>query len=140
MRKFLFASHGRFADGIRDSLEMVVGKNEDISTLCAYTEDVPDIKVSVQKFLASLDSQDDAIVITDISKGSVTNEFITYLEDPRLHLITGLNLPLLIALILESPDTVDTKELIRTAVLESKETIQYCNDILLTRNQKTEDF
>ncbi|KLV73660.1 PTS sugar transporter subunit IIA [Citrobacter portucalensis] len=140
MRKFLFASHGRFADGIRDSLEMVVGKNEDISTLCAYTEDVPDIKVSVQKFLASLDSQDDAIVITDISKGSVTNEFITYLEDPRLHLITGLNLPLLIALILESPDTVDTKELIRTAVLESKETIQYCNDILLTRNHKTEDF
>lgn len=140
MRKFLFASHGRFADGIRDSLEMVVGKNEDISTLCAYTEDVPDIKVSVQKFLASLDSQDDAIVITDISKGSVTNEFITYLEDPRLHLITGLNLPLLIALILESPDTVDTKELIRTAVLESKETIQYCNDVLLTCNHKTEDF
>lgn len=140
MRKFLFASHGRFADGIRDSLEMVVGKNEDISTLCAYTEDVPDIKVSVQKFLASLDSQDDAIVITDISKGSVTNEFISYLEDPRLHLITGLNLPLLIALILESPDTVDTKELIRTAVLESKETIQYCNDVLLTNNHKTEDF
>ncbi|MBJ3591485.1 PTS sugar transporter subunit IIA [Salmonella enterica subsp. enterica serovar Saintpaul] len=140
MRKFLFASHGRFADGIRDSLEMVVGKNENISTLCAYTEDVPDIKVSVQKFLASLDSQDDAIVITDISKGSVTNEFISYLEDPRLHLITGLNLPLLIALILESPDTVDTKELIRTAVLESKETIQYCNDALLTSNHKTEDF
>jgi fructoselysine and glucoselysine-specific PTS system IIA component len=140
MRKFLFASHGRFADGIRDSLEMVVGKNEDISTLCAYTEDVPDIKLSVQKFMSTLGSQDEAIVITDISKGSVTNEFITHLDDPRLHLITGLNLPLLIALILETPDTDDTQALIRTAVLESKETIQYCNDVLFNSTPKSDDF
>lgn len=140
MRKFLFASHGRFADGIRDSLEMVVGKNEDISTLCAYTEDVPDIKLSVQKFMSTLGSQDEAIVITDISKGSVTNEFITHLDDPRLHLITGLNLPLLIALILENPDTDDTQALIKTAVLESKETIQYCNDVLFNSTPKSDDF
>lgn len=140
MRKFLFASHGRFADGIRDSLEMVVGKNEDISTLCAYTKDVPDIKLSVQKFMSTLGSQDEAIVITDISKGSVTNEFITHLDDPRLHLITGLNLPLLIALILENPDTDDTQALIRTAVLESKETIQYCNDVLFNSTPKSDDF
>lgn len=119
---------------------MVVGKNEDISTLCAYTEDVPDIKLSVQKFMSTLGSQDEAIVITDISKGSVTNEFITHLDDPRLHLITGLNLPLLIALILENPDTDDTQALIRTAVLESKETIQYCNDVLFNSPPKSDDF
>lgn len=140
MRKFLFASHGRFADGIKDSLEMVVGKNEHISTLCAYTDEVPDLKIGVQEYFASLGTHDDLIVITDISKGSVNNEFITYLDDPRLHLVTGLNLPLLIALILESPSINDTAELIRIALQEAKDTIQYYNDAMLVNNQKTDDF
>ncbi|GDX05165.1 PTS sugar transporter subunit IIA [Buttiauxella sp. WJP83] len=140
MRKFLFASHGRFADGIRDSLEMVVGKNEHISTLCAYTDDVPDLKLGVQQYFASLGCHDEVVVITDISKGSVNNEFITYLNDPRLHLVTGLNLPLLISLILESPDINDTAELIRIALQDAKETIQYYNDTMLNNNQKVDDF
>ncbi|ECD0914515.1 PTS sugar transporter subunit IIA [Salmonella enterica] len=140
MRKFLFASHGRFADGIKDSLEMVVGKNEAISTLCAYTEDVPDLKASVQQFFSTLTSQDEVIVITDISRGSVNNEFISYLQDQRLHLISGLNLPLLISLILESPDISNTKELVRTAIREAKDTIQYYNDTLLTSQHNADEF
>lgn len=140
MRKFLFASHGKFADGIKDSLEMVVGKNEHISTLCAYTEDVPDLKAGVQQFFSTLDSKDEVIVITDIAKGSVNNEFISYLQDHRLHLISGLNLPLLISLVLESPDISDAKELVRMAIREAKETIQYYNDTLLTSRRKTEEF
>lgn len=140
MRKFLFASHGKFADGIKDSLEMVVGKNKNISTLCAYTEDVPDLKADVQKFFSTLNSKDEVIVITDISKGSVNNEFISYLQDQRLHLISGLNLPLLISLILESPNISDTEELIRTAILEAKDTIQYYHDTLLTSQHNADEF
>ncbi|EBS4548395.1 PTS sugar transporter subunit IIA [Salmonella enterica subsp. enterica serovar Newport] len=140
MRKFLFASHGRFADGIKDSLEMVVGKNEAISTLCAYTEDVPDLKASVQQFFSTLTSHDELIVITDISRGSVNNEFISYLQDQRLHLISGLNLPLLISLILESPEISNTEELVRTAIREAKDTIQYYNDTLLTSQRNTDEF
>lgn len=119
---------------------MVVGKNEDISTLCAYTEDVPDLKAGVQQFFSTLHSQDEVIVITDISKGSVNNEFISYLQDQRLHLISGLNLPLLISLILESPDISDTKELIRTAIRDAKDTIQYYNDTLLTSQHNADEF
>lgn len=119
---------------------MVVGKNEAISTLCAYTEDVPDLKASVKQFFSTLHSQDEVIVITDISKGSVNNEFISYLHDQRLHLISGLNLPLLISLILESPDISDTKELVRNAIQEAKETIQYYNDTLLTSQHNADEF
>ncbi len=38
MRKFLIATHGSFAAGIKSSLEMIIGSTENLYTIQAYTE------------------------------------------------------------------------------------------------------
>jgi fructoselysine/glucoselysine PTS system EIIA component len=130
MRRFLIASHGRFAEGIYDSLRMIMGEQKNVATLCAYVDHKKDIKEEVKQIIASLAANEELIVITDLFGGSVNNEFMRYLSDWRIHLISGLNLPLLIELVGSAEDELPTNEWLLQKVNSTKNTIQYCNELL----------
>ncbi len=42
-RHYIFASHGTFANGLLNSVELILGKQPDIHTLCAYVEEEADL-------------------------------------------------------------------------------------------------
>ena len=65
MRKLLLASHAYLAKGVLSSLEMIMGKQEQVDVICAYTEDPYDLRAEIQKRLDALDEQDELIVVTD---------------------------------------------------------------------------
>lgn len=73
-----FASHGTFANGLLNSVELILGKQPDIYTLCAYVEEEADLTQQVETLLARFPTQDELIVITDIFAGSVNNEFVRF--------------------------------------------------------------
>lgn len=130
MRYFLFASHGKFADGILDSVELITGKHENIWTLGAYINEDEDIKDQISKVRNKLGQDDELIVVTDLFGGSVNNEFMNLLHDKRIHLISGLNLALVIELVTMSDHVKDPVQLINVALHNSKKLIQYCNQEL----------
>ena len=118
-KKLLIATHSVFADGIKNAMELVTGEQNSVSTLCAYTNDIID----------ALCDDEELIVTTDIFGGSVNNEFMKYLSKSNIHLIAGVNLPLLFELImnLESENTV---QMIENAIQNAKEQLQYCNPLI----------
>jgi fructoselysine/glucoselysine PTS system EIIA component len=131
MRTFLIATHGHFADGIYDSLKMIMGEQKNVMRLNAYVEKGFDIGEKVKQIMASLSPNEELIVITDIYGGSVNNEFMRYLSDWRLHLISGLNLPLLIELISTSDaESTNTSEWLLKTLDSTNTGIQYCNELL----------
>jgi fructoselysine/glucoselysine PTS system EIIA component len=130
MRRFLIASHGRFAEGIYDSLKMIMGEQKNVTTFCAYVDNQKDIKEEVKQIISSLPANEELIVITDLFGGSVNNEFMRYLSDWRLHLISGLNLPLLIELVSSTEEKQPTNEWLLKKVNSTKNTIQYCNELV----------
>ncbi|HZG17628.1 MAG TPA: PTS sugar transporter subunit IIA [Candidatus Bathyarchaeia archaeon] len=137
MRQFVFASHGLFADGIRHALELIVGKRTNISTICAYVEQGVELKSQIREVLERT-APHELIVITDLFGGSVNNEFMNLLTDnPRIYLIAGLNLPLLIDLVTMSDAQENTETLIADALKNAKASMQYCN--LTIQKNKTED-
>lgn len=138
-RHYIFASHGTFARGLLDSVELILGKQQDIHTLCAYVDENHDLTEQVETLLAILPAQDEVIAITDIFAGSVNNEFIRYLHRPHFHLIAGLNLPLVIDLLI-SADEQDSEKLIHEALSSSRESIQYCNQSIASALQADKDF
>ena len=107
-KRLLIATHSTFADGIRNAMELVTGRQDSVSRLG------PD---------------EELIIATDIFGGSVNNEFMKYLSQKNIHLIAGVNLPLLFELVscLNAPDT---KKALETAVDNSREQICYCNLLL----------
>ncbi|KNC95056.1 PTS sugar transporter subunit IIA [Trabulsiella odontotermitis] len=138
-RHYIFASHGTFAQGVLNSVELILGRQPDIYTLCAYVDENTDLTVQVEELMASLPEEDVVIAITDIFAGSVNNEFVRFLQRPQFHLLSGLNLPLVIDLLI-SAEEQNTGKLIHDALISSKESIQYCNQTLATALQADKDF
>lgn len=127
VRKFVFASHGNLAPGMKNSVEMILGECKNLICLCAYVDNELSIKQQMDKILGGLAEEDELIIVTDLLGGSVNNELFPYIRDSRIHLVTGLNLALAIHLLLGDKKT-DTREVIRQSVEVCKEGIVYCND------------
>lgn len=138
MRYFLFASHGRMAEGVLGAVELILGKQDHIWTINAYIDDHKDFKEEVSKMMTQISLEDELIVVTDIFGGSVNNEFMNLLNDKRIHLVTGLNLPLVIELLTKNEQEEDTIQWIQSTVRYSKSFIQYCNE--LDRDAEDDDF
>lgn len=137
MRKFLLASHGRLAEGIYSSIQIILGCNVNISTICAYTDENISFEQQVENAINNMSLGDELIVVTDIYGGSVNNEFMKYIERDNVHLVAGMNLPLLIELLTRQEH--NTEMLIEGALRASKKSIMYCNKILTTACSPEDD-
>lgn len=126
-RKIILASHGRFASGILDSLEIIFGNKHPITALDCYLSESFDLTESVKRLLDENQGKE-IIVITDLFGGSVNNEFLQYIDQAKFYLIAGLNLPLLIELTAQIEQAESIPQLIADTLRSSKETIQFCND------------
>ncbi|MSA70890.1 PTS N-acetylglucosamine transporter subunit IIBC [Holdemania massiliensis] len=81
----------------------------------------------IQAYFQKLNKQDEVIILTDLPCGSVNQMLMSYLKRPQTHLVSGVNLSLVLALMLDQTDT-DTADLIRQAVIESRQQILYINE------------
>lgn len=135
-KKLLIATHSIFADGIKSAMELVTGNQSSVFTLCAYTNDMTEVETPVKEIIHSLAQDEELIVTTDIFGGSVNNEFMKYLSDPRVHLIAGVNLPLLFELVMNL-DSDDTVSMIYNSIENARNQLQYCNPMI--QNEVKED-
>lgn len=67
------------------------------------------------------------IILTDLPGGSVNQMLIRYVKRPQTHLVSGVNLSLVLALILD-PGEMDTCSLIRQAIPEARQQMLYINE------------
>ncbi len=133
--KMILASHGKLAEGMKDTLEMIVGKNENIYAFAAYSDG------SETKFLEDIqalinENQDEQIVIaTDVLGGSVNNEMIQLLNRyPQVYLISGMNLPVIITL--ATAVCPLTTEMIEEAISMGKEGVVFVNKLMKENNEE----
>lgn len=131
MRRFLLASHAYLAEGLLSSLNLVMGKQEAVDIMCAYTDEDYDIKQNIGKCLGRLSEQDELIIVTDVLGGSVNNEFMSVIKhtDKKIYLIAGLNLPLVMSLLIKKDSGEPTERIIHESIREAKESICFCNDL-----------
>lgn len=125
-RKLILASHGKFASGIKTSLEIIYGDVEKVTVLDCYTTPDFNMEETAQSLIDENENKE-IIVVTDIFGGSVNNAFLKYINQPNFYLIAGMNLPLLIELIIKLDTVDDIVEAIRDSLNSSKESLQFCN-------------
>lgn len=126
MRKFLIATHGTMAAGIQNALQIITGDTEQLAVINAFvgSENPSDL---IQAYFQNQSEQDEIIILTDLPGGSVNQLLIHYLKRPHTHLVSGINLSLVLALVLD-PQQTDTAAMIREAIDASREQILYINE------------
>lgn len=127
--KILIATHGKFAAGIKDSLQMITGIYDDIEAICVYSQKDIDYKDLIESKVKEHDySTSNLLVITDLVGGSVNNEFMKHIKDYPFYLVGGLNLGLLLELVMQKDDL--NEESIRSCCSNGEKFIVFCNDCL----------
>lgn len=98
MKRIMVATHGYLANGIKSTIDLLVGDACLIEVINAYVDD-SDYTPVLEKFLK--DSQaEEAYVFTDLYVGSVNQKAVILKERYDFTLITGFNLAVLIGVVL----------------------------------------
>ena len=135
--KILIASHGTLAKGMKCSLELIMGKQEEVKTFCAYLDGETSIEARVKEFMENIKEGEEWVIVTDLLGGSVNNEFMKYIHRPDVHLLTGMNLALL--LVLTELKDASAEVAIEEALNAAREGTVNCRK-LLDAEAKNEDF
>ena len=115
--EYLIATHSYMASGLRDAVEMLTGKKQNITVINAYI-DSDSFETELEKALQTIQGQN-IIVLTDLLSGSVNQALMRYKGDKQLYL-AGVNLPFALAL-LETDAEADTEARLRGCVERARE-------------------
>ena len=65
MRKFLIATHGSFAQGVKSSLDIIMGKIENIFLIEAYVNENKTIEDELNTVKENINAEVELVVFTD---------------------------------------------------------------------------
>lgn len=140
MIQFIVATHGKFAEGIKTSIELIIGNIDNLEILNCYMTQNFNLKEEVE-FILKKYLKEELVVLTDIFGGSVNNEFLENISNYKnLNIVSGVNLPLILTLIEKQNDYDNPKELIRESIEECSNSLIYCNDELEKKIEEDQEF
>lgn len=116
------------AEGLKDTLAFVSGGAQETIALSAYVDNQP-IEEAVETLMNGFADEDEVVILTDLTSGSVNQQFFKYRNRPHTHIISGMNLPLAFQIAMEDQDEYISVERMREIVEESKNEMKYVNDI-----------
>jgi len=132
-RKFLIATHGTFAAGVKSSLDLIIGAVDNVFLIQAYVEENRSIEAEITGIMEQVGENDELIVFADILGGSVTNMLLQHALRPNVHIVSGFNLPLVIEIMMAGADE-PVEAVIKLAIENAKEQMVYVNKLLSTQN------
>ena len=137
MIQVLICTHERMAKGIKKTVEFIMGSQPNLHEVSAYTEEHPNHKEEVENILLKY-ANEPVVVFTDIIGGSVNTELTQMTVNyPNLHIISGVNLPMVIQILLSNESNLEAT--IEKTIAEGKNGIQYVNRSLNGKESELED-
>ena len=95
----VLVTHGRLAAEFIAALEHVVGAQTQILAVCiGPDDDMEQRRQDILRSIEQVDSGDGAVLLTDMFGGTPSNLAISVMERPKVEVIAGINLPMLIKL------------------------------------------
>ena len=95
----LVVTHGRLAIELLNAAEMIVGEVHHITAVSlGWHDDVDMATGMIQKALERVKGPDGVLILTDMFGGTPTNISSTFLDQDKVEVVTGVNLPMLIKL------------------------------------------
>ena len=122
-KKVVLVSHGKLSAGMASAVEMVFGKNEDLSYL-GLTPDgnVVELIGGLREQVAA-NPNDQYIVVADIFGGSVCNQSLQQLSEfDNVRLVSGMNMGLVVSILAMPGELSD--EMLAQMVAESRDGVK----------------
>ena len=132
MFRLLVASHGPLSKAIVESAALIAGEEavKDIKTISiTMSTSYEETKELIDQAFMCYEHDDFILALTDVYGGSITRVLSEYVGTRNLHIITGVNLGMLLEALF-AKDMYGKDELITYLMKNGKDGIQYVNDDL----------
>ena len=91
------ATHGNLAQEMIRTAETVVGKLAQVAPVSVVAT-APDVRRTIEEAIGAVDQGDGVLLLTDLLGGSPTNLCLSFLNERKVEVVTGVNLPMLLKL------------------------------------------
>jgi len=139
MYKILLATHGDMCVGMLETAKIFSNDVSNVTAIPFYSENKefnPDDELDT--FIQNIKEEDMVVVLSDILWGSVNQKLYLGLNDKaNVHVITGLNLPLLLEFLTINPSDI-TQSLVSSKVASCRESIIYMKEYQIMTNENDE--
>ena len=123
MNRFIIATHSTLAEGFWNALKFFNQDIGNVEFLNCYVE-TNEVEKEMRERLEQY-PDDNLIVLTDIAGGSVNQTASKLMKEYSFHLITGINLGLLLELVFTGDELSD--EMIAASVSQAQSQMIYMN-------------
>jgi len=136
MKRFIIASHYKFAKGFKETLKFLTTIDDIYDISADVEENEKPLENQIQQLFETFNPEDKVIVLTDILYGSVNQKFIPYMNE-HVFIVTGANIPIGLALILENEENI-TYDFIDSLVNDARNNLIFVNSINVVQNDDDE--
>ena len=117
----LIVSHGDFAAGLLNAVELIAGRQEKVTTIGLHHEDgVEEFESKVNQALKELDEGDGVLAFVDILGGTPSNVIFRSLAKKKFEAIAGMNMAMVVQAVMMR-DSMEEEELYESVLEVAKQ-------------------
>lgn len=125
LMKVIVVSHGSYARGLVDTVQMIAGKQEDLEAFGLESEESVDtLKEKIRQSIEQASQEEEILILTDIFYGSPFNTVISLMPEYDLYHVTGINLPLMMEVIMGRISGKHAEEICKELLKAAPDTVR----------------
>ena len=101
----LIVTHCDLGKELLNAAEFIVGKIEAVDTIAITETSGTDLlRKKIEAKIGALDKGDGVLILTDMFGGTPSNLSLSFLKEGKIEVLTGVNLPMIIAIVQNRPN------------------------------------
>jgi len=133
----VIVTHRHLGDALIDAAEFIIGTRPDtmVSVSINLNENVDKLREKIAEGIKKVDQKKGVLILTDMFGGTPSNLSYSFLEEGRVEVISGVNLPILIKA-LNTQEKMELGELAESLEAFGKKSISLASGILKGNKRK----
>ena len=128
----VIVTHGQLGNALVETAEIIFSEKPEsiISVSINLTENVEKLRKKINTAIRSVDANKGVLILTDMFGGTPSNLSYSFLEEGRIEVISGVNLPVLLKAINLRKKDMDLHQMAKTIETYGKKSISLASSIL----------
>ena len=123
--KIIVVSHGSYAKGLVDTVQMIAGEQDDLEAFGLEPEEsVETLKDQIRQSIEQTSAGEEILILTDLFYGSPFNVVVSLMSEYDLYHITGINLPLIMEVVMGRYAGKNAKQLCEELLKKAPDTVK----------------
>jgi PTS system mannose-specific IIA component len=91
----LLVTHGQIGPSLVAAAEYILGSQEGLSAVTVDSAELPRSAKRIKAAIAAMGCADGTVILTDMYGGTPSNAALPFLDDEKIEIVAGVNLPML---------------------------------------------